>query len=202
MTVPIAKDMGRTEDAGASQPNEGDNVVSGYAQGKVVSKESTAIRVKATLHRREEFLLKRGLQLNYNMCDDEGGVMKTFLQELKDEYANEPMQRQLQAEDWAAGKNKHDVMRKRWCRELQRRCGTKLFWEIVSLVGVWEPVRLDKSLSSKGDAEKMKTKQQKALTMKALETREAYRCGRHLYRAWQKRGWDHMSDDQKWVLAR
>ena len=56
------------------------------------------------------------------------------------------MQQNLAAE--YNGKSKNGGMRSRWCRELQRRCGSKQLWEVVSFSGRWDPKYLEEALSS------------------------------------------------------
>ena len=47
-------------------------------------------------------------------------------------------------------------MRKRWCRHLQRICGTKQLWEVLAFTGRFDIDFFEKTLSQKdlgGDAE-------------------------------------------------
>ena len=86
----------------------------------MVSKEYTAVLIKATLMRREDYLRKRGLPLEYNMYDDEQDVLKPFLEEVRTEYESEAHQRKLQERDH---RRKKDGTSKRTVHAGKRRRG-------------------------------------------------------------------------------
>ena len=102
----------------------------------------TARQVQATIKRREQWLRVNLLPLDTDMNNDR---CREFLKEVKQEYANTPLQQQLAAEDRLQKRKGGE--RKRWCRELQRRCGSKQIWELVSFTGRWEPDFLEEALS-------------------------------------------------------
>ena len=108
----------------------------------VVSEEYTALRVQTTIERREKWLWDNWLPLDAVMNNDQ---RRDFLKKVKQEYANTPLQQQLAAEDRLQKRKGGE--RKRWCRELQRRCGSKQIWELVSFTGRWEPDFLEEALS-------------------------------------------------------
>ena len=70
----------------------------------MVSKEYTAVLIKATLVRREGYLRKKGLPLEYNMYNDEPNVLKPFVEEVRKEYESEPHQRELEERETIGGR--------------------------------------------------------------------------------------------------
>ena len=95
--------------------------------------------------RREQWLWGKWLPNDTVMNDDQ---RRDFLKEVKQEYANTPLQQELAVKDRLA--NRSGGVRSRWCRELQRRCGSKQLWELVSFTGRWDPNFLREALSRKG----------------------------------------------------
>ena len=109
--------------------------------------EDTALRMQDAIARREQWLWDKCLPLDTLMNDEQ---RKDFLTELKKEYADTPLQRTLHADD--LDKKRQGGERRRWCRELQRRCGSKQLWELVSFSGCWDPSFLEGALSKAGSA--------------------------------------------------
>ena len=70
---------------------------------------------------------------------------------MKDEYAKEPTQIELEAKDRENGKGVKDQKRKRWCREMQRRCGSRVLWELISFSGRFDPEWLRGALACTPD---------------------------------------------------
>ena len=60
-----------------------------------------------------------------------------FLRWVREKYETTEEQQDLQKRDFQAGgaAKMKSGKRSRWCRELQRRCGTKQMWEAVSFNG-------------------------------------------------------------------
>ena len=126
---------------GVTQPG-GEKVVQ-----MIASEEYIAHCVQTTIERREQWLWDKCLPLDTLMNDEQ---RKDFLTELKKEYADTPLQRKLHADD--LDKKRQGGERRRWCRELQRRCGSKQLWELVSFSGCWDPSFLEGALSKAGSA--------------------------------------------------
>ena len=180
----------------------------------MVSKEYTAVLIKATLVRREDYLRKKGLPLEYNMYDDEPNVLKPFLEEVRTEYESEAHQRKLQErdhrrkKDGTSKRSVHAGRRRRWAREMQRRCGSKLFWELVSFTGKWDPdwfeilIDRDAEAASKEEENKKKQAEQKALTRAAIEARASFRYAKHLNRRYQNQMWEEFTCGQQTLLRK
>ena len=105
----------------------------------VVSQTYTVQRVRAMLLKREAWLQSQGLPLNHQMDDEQRQV---FTAAMKAEYEMEPMQQELIARDMAKvaakelkKKNVADRKHSRFHRELQRRAGSKQFWEVICFSG-------------------------------------------------------------------
>ena len=105
----------------------------------------TACRMQDAIERREQWLWDNSLPLDAVMNNDQ---RRDFLKKVKQEYANTPLQQQLAAEDRLQTRKGGE--RTRWCRELQRRCGSKQMWELVSFNGRWDPNFLRDLLNRKG----------------------------------------------------
>ena len=79
---------------------------------------------------------------------------------MKHEYHSEQFQVELQQRDYqqgllkggrsAANKKCQAGKHSRWSRELQRRCGSNVFWELVSFTGTFDPDFLEGSGCSEG----------------------------------------------------
>ena len=93
------------------------------------SLEDTALRVQATIERREQWLWDNWLPLDTVMNDDH---RRDFLNVVKQEYRREA---------------RKGGERPGWCCELQRRCGSKELWELFSFSGRWDPNLLEEALS-------------------------------------------------------
>ena len=107
-----------------------------------VSEKYVLQQLKDTLELRHEFLLRRGLEVNHVLQDDT--ERRDFVMFVKRKYHNLPEQQQLQARDAKKGGNrkKRDGMHKRWGLEMQRRCGNKGVWEVVSFTGKYRVATL------------------------------------------------------------
>ena len=124
--------------AGASQPSSDADEPAVYGV-----KEFTSTHIEETVGVRRAWLSSEGRPMNFQMkwpkrCD--------FLAFAKKQYHSEELQEELQARDYqqglddggtvsAANKKLKTGMHSRWGRELQRRCGSKVFWELVSFTG-------------------------------------------------------------------
>ena len=105
----------------------------------VVSPTYTVERLEAIIASRVAWLQRNGLPQD-NEMDNEQRV--AYTRAMKEEYEAEPMQQALIAQDYgkvAAQQMKKQVVAKkkhsRFHRELQRRAGTKQFWEVISYTG-------------------------------------------------------------------
>ena len=107
--------------------------------------EDVALRMQHAIARREQWLWDNRLPKDHWMDDHQ---RRDFLKVVKAEYANLPQQQELVVEDRRA--NRPGRARSRWCLELQRRCGSKQLWELVSFTGRWDPNFLREALSRKG----------------------------------------------------
>ena len=105
----------------------------------VVSPTYTVERLEAIIASRVAWLQRNGSPQN-NEMDNEQRV--AYTRAMKEEYEADPMQQALIAQDYgkvAAQQMKKQVVAKkkhnRFHRELQRRAGTKQFWEVISYTG-------------------------------------------------------------------
>jgi len=114
-------------------PGEGnDQCISAMVSGQYVLQQ-----LKDVVFKREEWLTRHGLATDFQMRNGPGLERARFLKHCKDEYHAEPFQLSLQkrdAETRISGKVKSGK-HSRWSRELQRRLGTKVLWEVVSFTG-------------------------------------------------------------------
>ena len=101
--------------------------------------------IRNILLRREAWLTSQGLPLSTQM---DNGQRQAYLKVVKAEYFAEEYQRRLIAEEKRLGKQPN--YRSRWCREMQRRCGTKPFWELVSFAGRFDAEMFEKALGNGG----------------------------------------------------
>ena len=83
---------------------------------------------------RREFLLNAGLPRDLVMHAE---VRQLFLRFAKDRFHAELVQQRLQARDEEKGGRRLKIkrMHMRWAREMQRRCGDKHVWELLSFTG-------------------------------------------------------------------
>ena len=102
----------------------------------VVSSEWVLQQLKEVLVKREAWLTKEKLPMNFVMRNGEGRERDRFVQDCKLEYHAEPHQVEQQARDLPQGKSKVRAGKNsRWGAELQRRLGSKNLWELVSFTG-------------------------------------------------------------------
>ena len=101
----------------------------------VVSETYLLQQLKVTLELRHEFLEAQGLPTHHVLENDD--EKQDFLKFAKDRYHSEPEQKRLQQRDVKTGGNKkrHAGKHSRWGLEMQRRCGDKALWELVSFTG-------------------------------------------------------------------
>ena len=94
--------------------------------------------------------------------------------------------------------------RQRWHRELQRRCGSKQLWELVSFTGRFDSELLAQALSKPDAFDNSGAPQPTASShpwhRKALEARAALRWANHLARKRSRMGEAQMSKSEKKVL--
>ena len=97
------------------------------------SQEHVLHQLRDVIQVRERWLELSGLPMTFQMGDKE---RKDFLEAAKAEFHGSVQQRLLQQSDAKDEPNKvRDRKHSRWSRELQRRCGNKVVWEIVSFTG-------------------------------------------------------------------
>jgi hypothetical protein len=108
--------------------------------------EVEAERLQAVLAKRQEYHHLHNLPLDHFMKD--GAERMGFLNWVRSAYDKESLQLDLQRKDkLEVGPQKVKAgCRARWHRELQRRCGTKQLWEVISFSGRLDPVWLESSL--------------------------------------------------------
>ena len=86
-----------------------------------------------TMDARDRWLQSQGLPLGTQMDNNQ---RRGFLDYVKQEYHNSPLQQSLQERDKHGGvKNVRLNKRSRWCREMQRQCGSAHVWERISFTG-------------------------------------------------------------------
>ena len=91
--------------------------------------------------KREAWLTRENLPMNFQMQDGRGLERHRFVQDCKLEYQAEPHQVQLQDRDAQYNKTVYkkdrvkNGMHSRWGAEMQRRLGSKVLWELVSFTG-------------------------------------------------------------------
>ena len=132
----------------------------------VVSETYLLQQLKDTLELRHEFLEAQGLPTHHVLENDD--EKQDFLKFAKDRYHSEPEQKRLQQRDVKTGGNKkrHAGKHSRWGLEMQRRCGDKALWELVSFTGQFNFAALTKLYIQKiqqrlRKAKRLKKRQQK-----------------------------------------
>ena len=114
---------------------------------------------------------------------------KSFLQAAKNAFNAQPRSLELEKRDREQKRKVKPQLRKRWFRELQKRCGTSQLWELISFTGKWDPEWLQEKIAagateaSEPQGDKEWYRQAKA---KALEARHDLRIGNRLLRLHQK----------------
>ena len=100
----------------------------------VVSEEHVLHQLPDVIQVRERWLQLSSLPTTFQMRDKL--ERKDFLEAVKAEFHGSVQQRLLQQRDAKEEPKKvQDRKHSRWSRELQRRCGNKVVWEIVSFTG-------------------------------------------------------------------
>ena len=104
----------------------------------LVSADYRARCIQTTIHTREEWLRQKQLPDNTQMNDHQ---RRQFLNHVRDAYENEDNQQHLQTRDLPEGGRAEWRARKRsrWSREMQRRCGTKALWELITFTTWFDP---------------------------------------------------------------
>ena len=108
-------------------------------------------------------------------------LRQDFLAHVKEEYHNEPAQIKLQEQDEQRGGNRknQEGKHKRWGREMQRRCGTKNLWELISFTGKFDPIWLAEKLAKAQEASSTSTSEkQQQLVRIAVEARNRLRLAK------------------------
>ena len=153
---------------GASQPGERQTV------NAVVSAEYTGMMVEQTIELREAWLVQQNLPLDTCMDDTQ---RQEFLSYCKELYFKEDHQLDLIARYSEIGgkkgvqKGKHS----RWARELQRRCGTKHLWEVISFSGRFDPGYLKDLCSGVSQPAAARSDEEGTFRKKAHHARFEYR---------------------------
>jgi hypothetical protein len=143
----------------------------------VVSNEWVLQQLKEVLMKREAWLTRENLPMNFQMRDGPGFERHCFVQHCKLEYNAEPDQVQLQARDAQYNKTKvKNGMHSRWGAEMQRRLGSKNLWELVSFTGQFSVdflTRITDAVASQPDV--LVTNTQQKNKAHALKCRGEYR---------------------------
>ena len=106
-----------------------------------VSEKHVLNMLMQVVTKREEWLAQEGLPLNFQMRDGPGLERERFMKHVKAEYASEPHQLALQKTDaQISNKKVKNGKHSRWGREMQRRLGSKVLWELVSFSGKFSGV--------------------------------------------------------------
>ena len=107
-----------------------------------------------------------------------GGCLKAIQQGL--------LNRDLKISRDKARKGAHS----RWGREMQRRCGNKIFWEMISFTGSFDPDFLRKALEKRngGAGQPAANADAKAAKTRAHEARSRFRLGKKYSRLFTKAG--------------
>jgi len=173
--------------AGATETGAStDDTQLGASISVVVSLQYTAGQVMKTIQTREQWLDWYFMPRDFFMRD--GTDRQGFLGWVRGEYEQTELQLRLQNRDFGQGGQSRvkNGKRQRWCRELQRRCGSKQLWELVSFTGRFDPEWLRQRLKEQDANENTGAVQPtaKAYTwhQKAIEARSALRWGNHLTR--------------------
>ena len=157
------------------------------------SLEECAMRIKATMERRETFLAAHGHSMTMRMNES---IRQAFLEEVKEEYHSSADQKELQKQDklkidrWNKGSSQilKNKKRSRWLLELQRRCGSKQLWELISFTGVFdsqmfeEMFQFDAQTAEKDEIEKENPEKAALKRTDLLQARQMYRYARYLQR--------------------
>ena len=111
-----------------------EQVIVGSVQNNVLQK------LKETLELRREYLNKAGMEEDKILETDK--ERRDFLQFAKKKFHEQPEQVEKQRKDIEAAMGRPDATRflhnrkhSRWGCEMQRRCGCKGLWEVVSFTG-------------------------------------------------------------------
>ena len=104
---------------------------------------------------------------------------KSFLQAAKNAFNAQPRSVELENRDRQENKKVKQQIRKRWFRELQKRCGTRQLWELISFTGKWDPQWLQEKVdASPTQPSDPKDDEAKHLKARAVEPRYELRiCG-------------------------
>ena len=132
--------------------------------------------------KREAWLTRENLPMNFQMQDGPGLERHRFVQDCKLEYNAEPDQVQLQARDAQYNKTKvKNGMHSRWGAEMQRRLGSKVLWELVSFTGQFSVeflTRVTDVVASQPDV--IVSNSQQELKANAVKCRADYRWAHSL----------------------
>jgi len=109
------------------------------------AQEETGKAILGVLRLREAFLKRKGITEKFHILTSD--ERKEIVKAVREDYENTPEQRKLQAKDaenwtWGSKPKRSDYIRqqkrKRWCRHLQRTCGSKQVWEVLAFTGSFD----------------------------------------------------------------
>jgi hypothetical protein len=116
-------------------------------------------QLKATIDVREDWLRSQDLPMDTLMDDPQ---RQAFIKSVRTAYESSGFQKEKQAEDLRdakiqAEKKPQDFLRgrkrSRWNCELQRRCGTHQFWQVISFSGRFDTEMLEAMVADEKDNE-------------------------------------------------
>ena len=146
-----------------------------------VSENYVLQQLKEALELRHEFLEARSLDVNHVLHD---GIERCdFLRFAKERFHSDPEQKRLQERDAEKGGNKKRRAGKhsRWGLDMQRRCGDKALWELVSFTGGFSVATLASIPNTVcSDRDEANLSNQKQCTQKARRARNRLRFAKSL----------------------
>jgi hypothetical protein len=170
----------------------------------VVSTHYVLHQIRDVVEERQQWLQGKNLPLDLLMRDGPGKERTCFVDHCKGKYHATPHQRSLQEQDKISGKIVQQGKHSRWSRELQRRAGSKVLWEIISFTGRFDHQLLQRAVEAAKKPIRTGACQPDAsrkATAAANRARDALRWGQTLDKQ-RARGKKHFSWNEQWYLTK
>ena len=163
--------------------------------------EHTLDKLRETLQVREEWLAWKGLPRDHTMGDT-NGERKAFINWVKGKYESTDLQLDLQKKDLEQGgtKKQKEGKRSRWCRELQRRAGSKVLWELISFTGKFCPELLSRQLEQDPHEKDEPSAEDQTLHQRLLQARLMWRTAARADRKRQHSGAASLTPSEREAL--
>jgi hypothetical protein len=168
----------------------------------VVSTHYVLHQIRDVVEERQQWLHEKNLPLDFLMRDGLGLERNGFVDHCKAKYHATPHQRTLQEQDKTSGNNVHNQKHSRWSRDLQRRAGSKVLWEIISFTGKFSHELLQQAVEAGKKRIRTGACQPDAsrkATVNAQRARESFRWAQALARQ-RAHGKKDFSWNDQWYL--